>query len=141
MVSAKVNRRIQGLPRGGAIAAFLFMMTLGLSVTPAYSQYSCPASAGVAVWAISGSGNWDVAGNWNPSTGAPNSSIVSVCILNATPTTVTLNTFQLATMDNLTLNAPDTVSVSGLEVGLTVYGISIANAGNIVINGARAFLI
>ncbi|MGH9375324.1 MAG: PEP-CTERM sorting domain-containing protein [Terriglobia bacterium] len=125
-------RWFKTVPLTAMAAAFvLAVLVLGIGAAPAYSQFSCTATAGNAIWNISGSGNWDVAGNWLPSTGVPDSKTTSVCILNSGATTVTLNTFQLANMDNLTVNSADTISVSGLEVGLNVHGTSIANAGNI----------
>jgi fibronectin-binding autotransporter adhesin len=126
-----VTRRFRERLRGSVVAAAIVTMTLGLNLAPAYSQFSCTASAGTAIWNISGSGNWDVQGNWLPSTEVPDSSTTRVCILNSGATTVTLNTYGLASMDDLTINKVDTLSVSGGGAFANVYGTSIENAGNI----------
>jgi hypothetical protein len=125
MARTKVNRGFQDLLRGGVIATLL-LMAVGIGAIPAYSQFSCTASSSVSVWNISGSGDWDTAADWNPA-GVPNSSSTSVCILNTTATTVTLNISP--TVDDLTLNAGNTLSGGGNT--LTVDGSAIMNAGTI----------
>ena len=100
----------------------LLIAILAVLFSPLTALAQCTST-----WQGGGSGNWNVAGNWNG--GIPTSSS-NTCI-NTAGSTVTLNI--AGATSTLTLGSSDTLAISNAD-SLTVSGATISNAGSISLN-------
>ena len=107
--------------------------TLGALVTMAVLTVGAQNTHAQSSW-ISGAGDWNVSGNWNPS-GVPNSTSDNVTITGSsgTPSSVTLDNLS-PSVGNLSLDQFSTLTIQGQN--LYVYGSSISNAGQINVGSA-----
>src|SRR5271157_1921106 len=107
--------------------------TLGALVTMAVLTVGAQNTHAQSSW-ISGAGDWNVSGNWNPS-GVPNSTSDNVTITGSsgTPSSVTLDNLS-PSVGNLSLDQFSTLTIQ--RQNLYVYGSSISNAGQINVGSA-----
>ena len=105
----------------------LLIAMLAVLFSPLAALAQCTST-----WQGGGSGNWNVAGNWN---GGIPTSTSNTCI-NTASSTVTLNT--AGATSTLTLgSSTDALAIANAE-SLTVSGATISNAGSITMNSSGA---
>src|SRR6266851_10433026 len=129
LIFGRASRPSRGkLPRR-LLTSSLLLLVLSVSFAADPAQAQCTLTS-PTTWNVAGNGTWSTNGDWNPAV-FPNSSSTNVCITNGT-STVTPDTNAL--IADLQLASGNSLSF-GLNTSLTVSGGTIANAGQILING------
>src|SRR5271157_5149229 len=111
--------------------------TLGALVTMAVLTVGAQNTHAQSSW-ISGAGDWNVSGNWNPS-GVPNSTSDNVTITGSSGNLSSVTIDNLSpSVGNLSLDSYSTLSISAGQ-GLLVAGPSLSNAGQINVGNGTLY--
>jgi hypothetical protein len=94
--------------------------------------FSCPS--GATCWVGGASGNWSSAGNWSNSVPSGNNVLIDNNNANGQGAS-TVTEDATSTINNLTVDSDDKLTMNSANNTLTVNGGTISNAGTITING------